>query len=297
VEDRVTEPRSGRPGPASLALLVILLITAAWWGLALWPAGGAEPEWLLRTRAACFGSIGGGLPDAGGWILLIGQPLGMLAVLVVVWGNALKSDLRMMGAVRWWRRAGVGVVALTAVGLASLGQHVAEVAARGPALGTGPPGTPTRVDEVPPSTALVDQHGRRTTLGEFRGRTLLTFAFGHCSTVCPAIVHDLRAARSRANRPEVPVVIVTLDPWRDTPDRLPAIAAEWGLAPNDRVLSGSVVEVERTLDALGVGRRRDESTGNIDHGGTVMILDDRGHVAWRVDGGWDRVGELLSSRR
>jgi protein SCO1/2 len=145
---------------------------------------------------------------------------------------------------------------------------------------------------------LTDQYRRRTSLAEFRGHPLLlTFAFGHCATVCPAVVHDLQAARTKANRPEVPLVVVTLDPWRDTPDRLSTIAAEWGLSPRDRILSGSVVEVEGTLDALGIGRRRDETTGNIDHGSTVMILDDRGHIVWRLDGGWGRVGELLTSHR
>jgi cytochrome oxidase Cu insertion factor (SCO1/SenC/PrrC family) len=125
---------------------------------------------------------------------------------------------------------------------------------------------------------------------------LLTFAFGHCATVCPAVVHDLQAARARANRLDVPLLVVTLDPWRDTPDRLPTIAAAWGLSPRDRILSGSVLEVERALDVLGIGRRRDETTGNIDHGGTVMILNDRGHIVWRLDGGWGRVGELLASQ-
>ena len=66
------------------ALLLVLVITAAWWALALWPTGAAEPESLLRTRAACFGSTARGLPDARDWVLLIGEPLGMPGVLVVV---------------------------------------------------------------------------------------------------------------------------------------------------------------------------------------------------------------------
>jgi 2-keto-3-deoxy-L-fuconate dehydrogenase len=30
------------------------------------------------------------------------------------------------------------------------------------------------------------------------------------------------------------------------------------------------------------------------HGGTVLLLDARGRVAWRLDGGWGRVPELLA---
>jgi protein SCO1/2 len=143
---------------------------------------------------------------------------------------------------------------------------------------------------------LTDQHGRRTSLADFPGRpVLLTFAFGHCPTVCPTVVHDLRSARAAVNRPEVPLLVITLDPWRDTPARLASLAMEWELGPLDRVLSGSVEEVERTLDALGVGRRRDGTTGNIDHAGTVMVLDDRGYIIWRLDGGWGQVRDLLAA--
>jgi cytochrome oxidase Cu insertion factor (SCO1/SenC/PrrC family) len=61
------------------------------------------------------------------------------------------------------------------------------------------------------------------------------------------------------------------------------------------VFSGSVAEVERALDALGVGRTRNGTNGDITHAGTVMVLDARGHVVWRVDGGWGRAGQLLAS--
>lgn len=292
----MTQPRVGRPGAASLALLLILAITAAWWALALWPAGAVEPAWLLRTRAACFGSAPGGLPDAGGWILLIGEPIGMLGVLLAVWGGALRDDLRRMRADRRWRFAMVGAGAVSLAGLAALGQRMAPATGLGTAPPASSPGTPTLVNVAAPAFVLTDQRGRRTSLEDFPGRPLLlTFAFGHCTTVCPTIVHDVRIARAAANRPEVPLLIVSLDPWRDTPARLPSLASGWKLGPEDRVLSGSVEEVERALDALAVGRRRNGTTGDIDHAGTVMILDSRGYIRWRLDGGWGRVKELLAA--
>lgn len=292
----MTQPRTGRPGAASLALLLILAITAAWWALALWPAGAVEPAWLLRTRAVCFGSAPGGLPDAGGWILLIGEPIGMLGVLLAVWGGALRDDLRRMRADRRWRFAMVGAGAVSLVGLAALGQRMASATGLGTAPPASSPGTPTLVDVAAPAFVLTDQRGRRTSLEDFPGRpVLLIFAFGHCTTVCPTIVHDVRIARAAANRPEVPLLIVSLDPWRDTPARLPSLASGWKLGPEDRVLSGSVEEVERALDALAVGRRRNGTTGDIDHAGTVLILDSRGYIRWRLDGGWGRVKELLAA--
>ena len=292
----MTKAGSVRPGAASLALLWIVVITAAWWALALWPAGAVEPTWLLRTRAACFGSMPGGLPDAGGWILLIGEPIGMLAFLVLVWGKPLRSELRRLGADRRWRQVMVAIGVVVLLGLTAAGRRVAYASGVGiPRPGT-PSGTLTRVDMDASHFLLIDQQGRRASLADFKGPSaMLTFAFGHCTAICPTIVHDIRTARRAAKRADVPIVIVTLDPWRDTPEQLPNIAAAWQLEPGDRILSGSVAEVERTLDALGVGRRRDETTGDVSHAGTVMALDARGHVRWRLDGGWAQVQQLLTT--
>jgi cytochrome oxidase Cu insertion factor (SCO1/SenC/PrrC family) len=292
----MTKPESVRPGVAPLALLLIVVITAAWWALALWPAGTVEPAWLLRTRAACFGSMPGGLPDAGGWILLIGEPIGMFGFLLIVWGKPLRRDLARMREDRRWRPVMLAVVALLVVGILAAGQRVAYASGMGGAPASTPPGTPTRVDIDASAFVLTDQFGRRTALADFKGApALLTFAFGHCTTVCPTIVHDLRSARTSADRPEVPILIVTVDPWRDTPAQLPAIATAWELTPHDRVLSGNIADVEQILDALGIGRTRDSSNGDISHTGTVMALDARGHIVWRLDGGWGRVKELLTT--
>lgn len=294
MENRVDRPRTGRPGVALGALLAILVITAAWWALALWPVGAAEPEWLERTRAACFGSMHGGLPDAGGWILLIGEPLGMVSVLFVVWGGSVRRDLRLVLARPAWRLVTVATIALALAGISLLGARAARASAVGRSQVATTPGMPWHLDVDAPAVLLTDQHGQRISFADFRGQTvLLTFAFGHCTTVCPTVVHDLQDARRAANRLDVPLVVITLDPWRDTPDRLPSIAQAWELSPRDRVLSGSVVEVVQALDALGIGHTRNETTGDIEHSGTVMILNERGRIAWRLDGDWRPVRDLL----
>ncbi len=58
--------------------------------------------------------------------------------------------------------------------------------------------------------------------------------------------------------------------------------------------SGSVAEVERALDVLGVSRRRDEATGDIAHVGMVALLDG-GRVRARVEGGWGQAAQLLAA--
>ena len=294
MENRLAAPRSDRPGAAFIALAAILVITAAWWALALWPAGGVEPEWLARTRAACFGSARGGLPDAGGWILLIGEPLGMLAALVMGFGESLRRDLRRLTAHRTARvAAGGALLAMIAV-VAAVGSHVRRAWADVQPIARGPGNAVTRADQPLPRFRLVDQHGRVLSLADLRGRSmLLAFAYGHCTTVCPTVVSDLRAARRAIGRDDIGIAILTLDPWRDTPERLPGMAQRWNIGSGDYVLSGQLEDVERTLDELGIGRRRSETNGDIDHGTTVLLLDEHGRITWRLDGTSAEIPALL----
>jgi cytochrome oxidase Cu insertion factor (SCO1/SenC/PrrC family) len=296
MENRIAQTRAERPGTALIALAVILAVTAAWWALALWPVGTVEPEWLARTRAACFGATHGGLPDAGGWILLVGEPIGMIGVLFAVWGRSLKHDLTVAWARPHWRFAvaAVGLGSLAAAGL--LGVRIARAGVIDAPSSSSVRGVQQRMDREVPAISFVDQHGRRLSLSDFGGHlALVTFAYGHCNTVCPSNVHDLIAARRKAGRPDIPIVVITVDPWRDTPDRLATIAASWRLEPQDRVLSGEIPSVEAALDQLGIGRRRNETTGDIDHGATAMILDARSRITSRMDGVWFNVADLLRS--
>jgi protein SCO1/2 len=278
---------------AAAALVAIVLVTVAWWGLALYPMEPSAPEWLLRTRMVCFGAAASGLPHAGGWILLIGEPLGMLGTLQVVWGDALRRDLT------WLRGRGWGRVLLASLALATVAS-AAMAAGRVTHLLRNPAGEAieSRVEASGARPAasllrLIDQRGEVFDLAALRGRrVLVTFAFGHCQTVCPTIVRDLRAARTAAGV-LTPIVVVSVDPWRDVPERLPHIASQWQLNADDRVLSGPEAEVVRALEEWGVNIVRDPKTGDVAHPGLVVVVDERGHETARVWGGASGVAQLL----
>lgn len=268
---------------ALLALAAILVITAAWWVLALWPLPSESADWIVRTRVACFGSTPSGLPDGGGWILLFGQPLGMLAFLLAAWGGALRDGLAALAG-RAVGRAALGVV-MVLLGIA-VGAAGYRVAAAGPAVLTGevPVAGSGRLDEVPAPLRLQAQDGVVRELAAFTGRTVVvTFAYAHCETVCPLVVRDVLTA-ARAATPRPVVLIVSLDPWRDTPVRLPAIARQWGLGPDEYVLSGSVTEVESVLSGWGIGIARDTRTGDIVHPRVAWVVDAEGRTAFLGDG-------------
>jgi len=85
-----------REALALSALAAILAVTAAWWALALWPAGAETPAWVVQTRSVCFGTRADGLPGPAGWLVLVGEPIGMLGFLLAAWGGAVRDGLRAL---------------------------------------------------------------------------------------------------------------------------------------------------------------------------------------------------------
>ncbi len=288
------------------ALLALLVVTVGWWALALWPTTAAAPEWLSRARYVCFNTGPDGLPDASGWLLLIGQPFGMLAVLMIVWGNTVRAALAVLAGRAWGRAVLVVCAAGLVAGAAAAGSRVTAASAAREVVLPGetlPPDTYPRLDREAPALSLVDQAGERIELAGLDGRpALVTFAFGNCHTVCPAIVRQAVEVRRRlvesAAAGEFPaesvprVVIVSLDPWRDTPARLAHLADHWELDDESHVLTGSVEEVEQVLTAWNVARRRDPSTGDIAHPPLVYLLDASGRIAYATAGGTTTMLEL-----
>lgn len=294
----MTALRVPRPPLAVVALGAILVITAAWWALALWPLEPTAPQWLLRTREVCFGATHSGLPHAGGWLLLIGEPIGLIGFLLVVWGAELRDGLARMQSRLAGRVLVLAVVVAVVTGLFASVRRVAATSGGGgepfalnaelPARGTAPA----------PALLLADQHGEQVSLAQFGGRwVLITFAFGHCDDICPVIVEHTRRGRADEGATDIPILVVSLDPWRDTPDRLPGIASTWQLEGEDRVLSGSIDVVNATLDRWRIARERDPNSGMIAHGSTIVLVDPAGREAWRVEGAPQRIREAIAVAR
>lgn len=285
--------RAPRPrGEALLALAgvgFLLAVTAAWWALALWPLPATAPGWLERTQAVCFGLTDSGLPGAAGWLLLVGQPLAMAAALAVIAGRPLRLGLVELA------RSGGGRVALASAalfataGVAAAGVRVAGASDGGihelRAADLLPEEHP-RLDLDLPAFALVDPLGREVGPEHLVGRpTLVTFAFGNCGTICPLLVRSALEARDRhGGEAGVRVVVITLDPWRDTVDRLLPLAARWGLGEADLLLGGSVPAVEAALDAWRVSRSRDARSGDVAHPPLTYVVDPSGRIAFAARG-------------
>ncbi len=280
-----------------IALAAVLAVTGLWWTLALWPLSDAAPSWVERARAVCFGTTESGLPDAAGWIALIVQPGVMLGIVFSIWGRSVTTELRQLA------HSPLGRVALGSLSIALLGSivfagyRIQTADAEAIEWTTAGPIDHDLLGQRSPTLRLVSQHGEVLDLSALRGSpVLVTFAFGHCQTVCPLVVHEALAAQRALADLDTALVVVTLDPWRDTPARLRHIAAAWDLGTNSYILSGSVTEVNRTLDAWRVPRSRDLRTGDIIHPPLVLLVDRAGTIA-RATRGDARTMEQLTRRR
>ena len=301
-----------RPFVAVATLAVILVITAAWWTLALWPPSTDTPGWVERTRLACFGANPGGLPDAGGWMVMTGQPLAMLLVLFAAWGDDVRAGVRALQE-KLFGQLAVGVVMAGIIaGVAGVALRVSNADARPFEANSAAQlaSQLTRINDTVPTMRLADQTGRMVSLSDYRGKAVLvTFAYAHCQTVCPLVVMDLMEVQARFRRelavskpgadaatiaaavPEV--VIVTLDPTRDTPSRLPTIAKEWGLGANGHVLSGPIGDVEQTLNGWRIPRVRNAATGDYSHPTMVYVIAPDGRITFVTPGGADLIAAAV----
>lgn len=122
---------------------------------------------------------------------------------------------------------------------------------------------------------LVDESGAAATLEALRGRpTLLFFGFTRCPDVCPATLALVAAARRKAGLEELRVVLVSVDPERDTPERLRAYVHAFD--PGFRALTGSAEQIARLARQLGVAAARVPLPGGdytVDHSAALLWLD------------------------
>jgi cytochrome oxidase Cu insertion factor (SCO1/SenC/PrrC family) len=275
------------PRFALWAFVAWLAITLMWWALAFAPLP-LPAEWLAAARSVCFGTLPNGLPEPWGWATLVASPLAMLGFLLAVWGGELRHALRRLAGGRLGRLALAMLLAVPLLGAAWVGARVAQARRVDAAwqAATVPELYPRRA-EAAPALDLVDQRGEVVSLDDLLGRpVLLTFAFAHCQTVCPVVVDTVKQAAGEVAELEPAVVVVTLDPWRDTPSSLPSLAAAWRLdaLPRAFVLSGEVPQVLGVLDAWEMPHERDPQTGDVAHPALVHVLGPDGAIGYTFNG-------------
>ena len=251
---------------------------AAWVGLALAPVPEA-PAWLTLTRDVCFGTLNNGLPDTHGWISLA-APIPMLVALLILMGKDLKGQLSRLARAPLGLVVVVGVLLMPCLTVGYAGLRVAQAPRLAPPPELGPlPEDYPMVTEPCPVFSLQDQTGRPFDQTRLQGEvTLLTFAYAHCQTVCPGLLGNLS---QMARETHARVVVITLDPRRDTCGSLAGLARVWDLPAGSVMLGGEVGEVEKVISDFAVPIQRNLQTGEITHPALVYVFDSKAQLRYR----------------
>jgi protein SCO1/2 len=273
---------------ALFAFLVWVLATLFWWGLAFFPTPSTNPEWLDVARKVCFGTMEDGLPNAAGWMVLILGPFSFLVAYLFTW----PGEITKWTKIAWRTPFAVGkiLVFMLALSFVVEGYWTYNKVQTGLAISNfdfSNPDAQEFPEDYPrtrlPATnfSLIDQSGKKVSLSDYRGKAVvLTFAFAHCQTICPTLVSECLASLRDINTADAHLLVITLDPWRDTPQALPHLAEQWALPEHARVLSGEVADVTAALQAYKVPFERNENTGDVTHPALVYIIDGEGLIAY-----------------
>ena len=131
------------------------------------------------------------------------------------------------------------------------------------------------------SLALTDHTGRPRTLADFRGKAVvLFFGFTHCPDVCPTTLADVSQALKQlgSDAQRVQVLLVTVDPERDTPEAL----AKYVTAFDPRFLGlyGDEAATRRAAQEFKIyyEKRKTGDSYSVDHSGQSYVIDPQGRL-------------------
>lgn len=150
-----------------------------------------------------------------------------------------------------------------------------------------PPAEPRVATMLPggldlPEFSLLDHTGSAVDRDVFDGHwNLVFFGFTHCPDICPLTLQVLTSARKQLADEEFEplprIVLVSVDPERDTPEKLAQYVGYFG----DQTLgiTGDLAELRKLTGALGIWFEKSALDGDnyaVDHSAAVLLIDPDG---------------------
>jgi protein SCO1/2 len=120
---------------------------------------------------------------------------------------------------------------------------------------------------VPP-LELDNSLGQPVNIADYRGKAVLvTFIYDHCPDICPLIVSNLHAAQnemSSAERKQLRIIAVSVDPKGDTPKTVNAFLADHQMTGRMQYLIGSRPRLENVWHDWSIVSKTDPGRKNPD---------------------------------
>ena len=154
--------------------------------------------------------------------------------------------------------------------------------------GCAPPPPPFNASEVSgiaygKDIGIADTSGKMRRVEDFKGQiTLVFFGFTGCPDVCPSTLMRLRQVRDALgpDADKLQVLLVSVDPERDTPDRLEAYVKNFD--PSFIGLRPEPAELERVIKAFhAIAVKVPTADGKdytVDHSATLYVYDRRNQL-------------------
>ncbi len=149
--------------------------------------------------------------------------------------------------------------------------------------------------------SLTDQHGKRVTDKDFRGKYMLVeFGYTYCPDVCPTELQVITNAMKKlgAKAQNIVPIFITIDPQRDTVQQMASYVSNF--SPRLVGLTGTPEEIKAAATAYRVYyAKADKSAGDaylMDHSTFIYLMDPNGeyvtHFAYGISA--DQLAERIA---
>lgn len=132
------------------------------------------------------------------------------------------------------------------------------------------------------SSTWKNRHGEELQLNKLRGKVqVVAMVYTHCEHACPRILADMQRIKDNLESEvagQTHFTIISIDPERDTPDRLKIFANENNLSEEKwTLLNGGNGDVLEIAALLGVKYKRVSDT-DFTHSNMITVLNKKGEV-------------------
>jgi protein SCO1/2 len=137
------------------------------------------------------------------------------------------------------------------------------------------------------SLSLTNQNGQARDWRTRRGKPqLVSMFYTSCQYICPLIVDSGKAIEKRltsAEQQRIGILLISMDPARDTPAALKSVTDKRKLDPARWTLAApSATDVRSVAGVLGI-RYRQLADGEFNHTSALVLLDADGRVLARTE--------------
>jgi protein SCO1/2 len=154
-----------------------------------------------------------------------------------------------------------------------------------------------------PAFSMTDQMGQSFGTRDLAGKVWVAdFIFTSCQTMCPVLTQKMAeiAKRARHLGPDFHLVSFSVDPDRDTPERLATYAARYSVDPRKwTFLTGTMDAVQHAVvDGFKIGVDRQKTAAGfweIVHGEHLVVVDRQLRIRGYFDASPDGMDHLIEA--